>query len=260
MLGVLVSVVDYRQVIDRLVDAAVRRRPLTVTALAVHGVMTAVHDRAYAGRLNGLDIVAPDGQPVRWALNLLHRAGVRDWVSGPDLVGRLLARAAADDLPVYLYGSTPDTVSALATRLRRRYAGLRVAGAEPSAFRTGGGVEVARLAGRIAGSGARIVLLGTGCPRQEVLASALAPRVALPVLAVGAAFDYHAGRLRPAPRWMQRYGLAWVARLWQEPRRLWRRYLLLGPGYLARLLAQRARVYRPAPVPAARAAPSSVPI
>ena len=95
--------------------------------------------------------------------------------------------------------------------------------------------EVAQIADRIRDSGARVVLVGLGCPRQEIFTYAVRPLLDAPVLAVGAAFDYHAGQLRHPPAWMQRYGLEWLWRLGLEPRRLWRRYLLLNPAYLARL-------------------------
>lgn len=260
VLGVLVDVVSYRQVIDRVLAAAAQSRPLTVTALAVHGVMTAVHDPAYAARLNALDIVAPDGQPVRWALNLLYRVRLRRWVSGPELVGRLLAEAAERDVPVFLYGSTPDTLEQLTNRLHAWLPELRIVGSLPSEFRSASEQDQRRLAARISASGARLVLVGLGCPRQEIFIHAMAPRLSVPLLAVGAAFDYHAGRLCPAPRWMQGSGLAWMSRLRQEPRRLWRRYLLLGPEYLVRLAAQKARMRRPVPVAPAREAPGPIAI
>jgi exopolysaccharide biosynthesis WecB/TagA/CpsF family protein len=260
VLGVLVDVLDYHEATERLVTAARERRGLAMTALAVHGVMTGVRDPAHQARLNALDVVAPDGQPVRWALNLLHRAELRDWVSGPDLVPRVLARMAAERLPVYLYGGTPETVTRLAAALPRRVPGLRISGAEPSRFRPAGPGEEAAIAARVRRSGARLLLVGLGCPRQEVFAYAMRPRLDLPVLAVGAAFDYHAGRLRRPPRWLRRHGLAWLWRLAQDPVRLWRRYLLLNPEYLVRLAAQWTGLWRPRPAAPARRRPPSVPI
>ncbi|MER7005335.1 WecB/TagA/CpsF family glycosyltransferase [Dactylosporangium sp. NPDC000555] len=253
VLGVMVDVIDYDAAVARVIAAARDRRPFILSALAVHGVMTGVASRAHNARLNAFDVVAPDGQPVRWALNLLHGAGLRDWVSGPDLTLRVLRRAAADALPVYLYGSTAPTVERLAESLTEALPPLRIAGAEPSKFRTAHPGEPERIAERINRSGARLVLVGLGCPRQEAFVHAMRPLLAMPLLAVGAAFDYHAGLLTPAPLPMQRYGLAWLWRLSREPRRLWRRYLLLGPGYLARLAAQKTRLWIPvAPEPVYR--------
>ncbi len=246
VLGVLVDAVEHDAVVEAVVVAARGRRPFALSALAVHGVMTAVREPRYRARLNTFDAVTPDGQPVRWALNLLYRAGLRDWVSGPELMIDVLRRLAGDGLPVYLYGSTPDTLRALTAALHRRLPTLAVAGAEPSRFRPADPAELRDIALRIRRSGARLVLVGLGCPRQETFAHALRPLLPMPVLAVGAAFDYHAGRLRRAPLWMRRHGLSWLWRLAREPRRLWRRYLLLNPAYLAALLAQRAGVWRPA--------------
>ncbi|HEY8534058.1 MAG TPA: WecB/TagA/CpsF family glycosyltransferase [Micromonospora sp.] len=259
VLGVLVDAVDYDAVTARVVAAARDRCPLALTALAVHGVMTGVRDPAYAALLNGLDVVTPDGQPVRWALNLLYGVGLDDWVSGPEVTLRLLRAAAAEDLPVYLYGSTPQTLRRLAEALPRLVPGLRIVGAEPSRFRPARPGEEVALARRIADSGARLVLVGLGCPRQEMFVAGMRPLVDVPLVAVGAAFDYHAGRLRPAPRWMQRSGLAWLWRLAQEPRRLWRRYLLLNGPYLLRLAAQWVGVWRPTPPAPRRGRPPVLP-
>jgi exopolysaccharide biosynthesis WecB/TagA/CpsF family protein len=245
VLGVMVDGVDYDAVIARVLAAARERQPLSLTALAVHGVMTGVRDPRHRARLNAFDIVAPDGQPVRWGLNLLYGAGLSDWVSGPELTTRLLSRMSDEGLAVYLYGSTPEIVESLSVSLGGALPALRVAGAEPSKFRDSTSGEFAALANRINGSGARLLLVGLGCPRQEIFTHAMRSLLDLPVLAVGAAFDYQAGRLRPAPKWMQRYGLAWLFRLIREPRRLWRRYLVLNSEYLARLAAQKLGLWRP---------------
>lgn len=260
VLGVLVDVVDYEAATERVLTAARQRTPMAVTALAVHGVMTGVADPAHNARLNAFDLVTPDGQPVRWALNLLHRAGLRDRVYGPSLTLRVLERCAAEGLPVYLYGSTEETLDRLTRSLTERFPALKVAGAEPSKFRGADGDEVAQIAARIRDSGARVVLAGLGCPRQEIFAYALRPLLDAPVLAVGAAFDYHAGQLRHPPAWMQRRGLEWLWRLGLEPRRLWRRYLLLNPAYLARLFAQKVGLWRAAPPAPAADPPATVPV
>jgi N-acetylglucosaminyldiphosphoundecaprenol N-acetyl-beta-D-mannosaminyltransferase len=247
VLGVQVSVVDYPAAVARILAAAREARPLAVTALAVHGVMTGVQDRAHGARLNAFDLVTPDGQPVRWALNSMYRAGLTDRVYGPELTLRVLAGCAEEGLPVYLYGSTPDTLERLIGKLHERLPALKIAGAEASKFRLAGPGEPAEIAGRIRASGARVVLVGLGCPRQEIFVYAMRRLVDAPLLAVGAAFDYHAGQLRNPPPWMQRHGLEWLWRLGLEPGRLWRRYLLLNPAYLARLGAQRSRLWRATP-------------
>jgi len=257
VLGVLVDAIDYDGAADRVLAAARERRPLALTALAVHGVMTGVQDPAHGARLNSFDVVTPDGQPVRWALNLLHGEALADRVYGPDLTMRVLARCADEGLPVYLYGSTADTLGRLVSSLHSTLPALKIAGTEESKFRAIRSGEEVEIAGRIRESGARVVLVGLGCPRQEVFAHAMRPLLDMPLLAVGAAFDYHAGTLRRPPAWMQARGLEWLWRLGLEPRRLWRRYVILNPAYLARLTAQKTRLW-PAhpPEPSTRPAPS----
>lgn len=260
VLGVLVDSVDYDSAIAPVLEAARQCRPFSLTALAVHGVMTGVRDPRHQARLNAFDIVAPDGQPVRWALNVLYGAGLRDWVSGPELTGRVLSRMAEEGLSVYLYGSTSEIIDRLSASLARIWPMLCVAGAEPSKFRDSTPDELTAIASRISGTGARMLLVGLGCPRQEIFAHAMRPLLNIPVMAVGAAFDYHAGRLRPAPRWMQRHGLAWLWRLAREPRRLWRRYLVFNSEFLGRLTLQKLGLWSPDPAVPIFDASDTVPV
>lgn len=252
-----VDVVDYDAALSRILTSARAGRAFSVTALAVHGLMIAARDRSYAAVLSSLDLVAPDGQPVRWALNLLHRAGLPDRVYGPELTARVVSSLSEEGLPLYLYGSTESTLLALSEALSRSHPKLIIAGAEPSQFRQLTEQEVGELAGRIRDSGARCVLVGLGCPRQEIFVGAMSSRLGMPLLAVGAAFDYHAGNLRKPPQWMQRFGLEWLWRLMLEPRRLWRRYLLLNPVFLAKLLRQLVfGIAHPIPAPESYDRPS----
>ncbi|HVM15646.1 MAG TPA: WecB/TagA/CpsF family glycosyltransferase [Egibacteraceae bacterium] len=233
--GVDVSVTDYDHAAAVIIDAATAHRPLGVSALAVHGLMECVKDPELGRQVNSLAIVTPDGQPVRWALNLLHGTALRDRVSGPDLVERVCAEAVRRGVRVYLYGSTEQTASACARTLQRRHPGLQVVGVQPDRFREATAEEDEEDVTRINRSGAGIVLVGRGCPRQERWVAAHQGRVHAAMLAVGAAFDYFAGNIRRAPRWMQRAGLEWTYRLYQEPRRLGRRYLVTNVAFLARL-------------------------
>ncbi len=242
ILGINVSVIDYEGAVAAIVKAAEDLKPLKVSALAVHGVMTGALDRVHRYRLNSFDLVTPDGQPVRWALNLLHGAGLRDRVRGPDLTLKVCEEAARRGLPVYLYGSRNEVLEKFKALLMRKYPDLRIAGSRPSLFRRSTDAEKKTIAEEIRNSGARIVLVGLGCPRQEVWVYEYATLLPLPALAVGAAFDFHAGFLSEAPRAMGDHGLEWLYRLVQEPRRLWRRYILLNPAFLAMLFAQFAQL------------------
>ncbi|MGH8879351.1 MAG: WecB/TagA/CpsF family glycosyltransferase, partial [Stackebrandtia sp.] len=243
---------DYEAAVDRVVTAAREQRPLALTALAVHGVMTGVADRAHGARLNSFDLVTPDGQPVRWALNLMHKAKLPDRTYGPELTIRVIERMADEGLPIYLYGSTDEVLDTFSDKLTERFPELIIAGSEASKFRASQEGEPEEIAKRIASSGARLVLVGLGCPRQEIFAHAMRPLLDMPLMAVGAAFDYHAGNLRKPPEWMQKRGLEWLWRLGLEPKRLWRRYLILNPLYLARLSAQATRLWKAKPEPATK--------
>ncbi|MDT5037885.1 MAG: N-acetylglucosaminyldiphosphoundecaprenol N-acetyl-beta-D-mannosaminyltransferase [Micromonosporaceae bacterium] len=260
VLGVLVDVIDYPAATAKVLAAAREQRPFALTALAVHGVMTGVADATLGARLNAFDVVTPDGQPVRWALNSLWGAGLTDRVYGPTLTLEVLRGCAADGLPVYLYGSTAETLDRLVPRLAAMFPALKIAGTEPSKFRAARAGEDVDIADRIKASGARVVLVGLGCPRQETFAYAMRPLLGMPLLAVGAAFDYHAGQLRKPPAWMQRYGLEWLWRLGLEPGRLWRRYLLLNPAYLTRLTAQRTKLWKATPPAPATDRPATFPV
>jgi N-acetylglucosaminyldiphosphoundecaprenol N-acetyl-beta-D-mannosaminyltransferase len=254
VLGVLVDAVDRGAAVNAIVDAAHHRRGLSVSALAVHGVMTGVLDPEHRYRLNHLDLVVPDGQPVRWALNILHAAGLRDRVYGPLLMLAVCERAARENLPVYLYGSRSAVLDALSQRLVHRFPGLIVAGMRPSRFRPLITAEKREVVDEIRRSGAAITFVGLGCPRQEVWAYEYRDALAMPILAVGAAFDFNAGLLPQAPPQLQALGLEWAFRLLHEPTRLWRRYLFLNPAYLALLALQASRLWRFDPD---RAAPPS---
>ena len=249
VLGVLVDAVDYEAATAQIMEAARERKHYAVTALAVHGVMTGVLDKPHNARLNSFDLVTPDGQPVRWALNLLHHADLADRVYGPTLTLKVVEAAAAEGLPIYLYGSTQPTLDRLVPALEGMFPALKIAGVEPSKFRNVQPGEAAEIAERIKSSGARIVLVGLGCPRQEVFAYAMRPLLDMPQLAVGAAFDYHAGLLKNPPPWMQKYALEWLWRLGLEPKRLWKRYVLLNPAYLSRLAAQKIGLWKATPPP-----------
>ncbi len=243
VLGVRMSAVDCDGAVDAVIAAARDRRSLAASALAVHGVMTGALDRTQQYRLNQLDLLLADGQPVRWALAWLYHVRLPDRVYGPTLMLRLCARAAEERLPVFLFGSRPVVIASLQKRLQDRFPRLSIAGAEPSAFRTVTPAEQRALARRIRDSGAALVFAGLGCPRQEVWTYELRDLLPMPIVAVGAAFEFHAGTLAQAPPALQALGFEWLFRLAHEPRRLWKRYLLLNPLYLTLLTLQRLRLH-----------------
>ena len=243
VLGVMVDAVDYEAALLRILNAARERRSYSVSALAVHGVMTGVQSESHKFRLNSFDLVVPDGQPVRWALNWLHGVALSDRVYGPKLTLLALEMIADKGLPVYFYGSTASVIEKLVLRVRLLYPALVVAGAEASMFRSLDEEERVALAQRINASGASAVFIGLGCPRQEIFAFEMKHLLPMPVLAVGAAFPFIAGELAQAPERLQRTGLEWLYRLWREPRRLWRRYLILNPYFVLLLMGQLAGIH-----------------
>jgi exopolysaccharide biosynthesis WecB/TagA/CpsF family protein len=232
-----VSNTTYDDATGSILAAARENRSALVAATSAHGLTLAEHDRAFAAMLNQFELVTPDGMPVRWALNLLHGAGLSDRVYGPNLMLRVCQAAAEASMPIYLYGSKPEVLAQLVARLPEKAPGLRIAGSKSPPFRPLTPEEDAADVAEILASGAGIVLVGLGCPRQERWAFEHRDRIPMPILCVGAAFDFHAGTLRQAPAWMQRAGLEWLFRLVMEPRRLWRRYARHVPA-MAWLIAR----------------------
>ncbi|MCC6617011.1 MAG: WecB/TagA/CpsF family glycosyltransferase [Anaerolineae bacterium] len=242
VLGILVSATNYDDATARIASAAGAGQPMAVTALAVHGVMTGVFDDQQRYRLNHFDLVTPDGQPVRWALRLLHGVNLPDRVYGPNLTLHVLKAAEESGYGVYFYGSRPEVLTELQKNAKERFPQLKIVGTEPSRFRRLTPDERDEVIERIQASGAQIVFVGLGCPRQETWAYEYRDRLSMPVIAVGAAFDFLAGTKAQAPVWVQNAGLEWLFRLLREPGRLWRRYVLLNPTYLFLIALQKLRL------------------
>lgn len=232
VLGVLVDALEPTEAVSLVMSAARDGKPLTVSALATHGVMTGVDDRQQRYRLNNLDLVVPDGQPVRWSLNQRHALNLKERVYGPDLMLNVCREACREGLSIFLYGSTEQVVLQLKDRLLDRFPDLRVAGYRPSFFRLLSEQEADEVAAEIQATGADIVFVGLGCPRQEVWVYENSPRLSMPLLAVGAAFDFHAGLKPQAPSLLQKYGLEWLFRFCCEPRRLFQRTFGLYPRFI----------------------------
>lgn len=243
LLGIGINAVDYEAAVQKIVDSAKAKQHLGVSALAVHGVMTGVFDREHCYRLNELELVVPDGQPVRWGLNLLHGLKLPDRVYGPNLTLRVCERSAKEGLSIFLFGSQASTLDKLESNLVERIPGIKIAGKRPSKFRRIDPTEKAELVENIKSSKADITLVGIGCPRQEVWAFEFRKELQMPVMAVGAAFAFHSDELSQAPAWMQKRGLEWFFRLTKEPKRLWKRYVFLNPAYLSLLGLQKLRLY-----------------
>ncbi|WP_243373292.1 WecB/TagA/CpsF family glycosyltransferase [Microvirga solisilvae] len=241
ILGIPISKTDYSEAVNCIISSARERKPAIATALAVHGVVEAARDQEMAKRIAAFDLVTPDGQPVRHALNAIYKTNLTDRVYGPALTLLICEKAAELGIKIYLYGSTDRTVQRLKASLEERFPSLCIAGAEPSLFRPLSQQESAALAERIEMSGAGIVFIGLGCPRQENFAFEHRDIIRAVLVCVGAAFDFHAGVKRQAPGWMQRLSLEWLFRLLQEPRRLFKRYAVTNTYFLWHILRQYAQ-------------------
>lgn len=199
------------------------------------------HDRpAFCEAVNSADLVTADGMPLVWSLRL---SGVSEAtrVYGPDLTCAVLERAAAAHMPVGFYGAAPETLERLCAVVADRHPGVPIAYAFSPPFRPLTAAEDARITAEIRASGARILFVGIGCPKQELWMAEHKARLPLVALGVGAAFDLLAGVKPRAPGWMQRAGCEWLFRLAVEPARLWRRYLTANPRFTWRFLQELVR-------------------
>jgi N-acetylglucosaminyldiphosphoundecaprenol N-acetyl-beta-D-mannosaminyltransferase len=197
-----------------------------VCICTVHTVMECHRDSALMAIVNAAGLRTPDGMPLVW---LSRRAGHKhvSRVYGPDLMLELARRSAHTGHRHFFYGGAPGVAHELAEKLSTQFPGLNVAGAYTPPMQKVGDIESAEVIDRINQSGADIVWCGLGTPKQDWWVANHRPLLNAPVLiAVGAAFDFHTGRVKQAPRWMQRNGLEWLFRLSQDPKRLWRRYIL----------------------------------
>ena len=244
LFGVGVTVTDYEDATDRIMAAARESNSYAVSALAVHCLMEAAKDESFNRVMDAIDLVTPDGQPVRWALNAVHGTALQERVYGPKLTWLVLQRAESEGIGVYLYGSTPVVCEGFAAEIRRRHPATHIVGIQPDRFREASPEEDHDDVQRIIESGAGVVLVGRGCPRQERWVASHRGKIPAAMLAVGAAFDYGAGTRKEPPLVLQRAGLQWAWRVAEEPGRLWKRYLVTNSAFLAHLAREMARSKR----------------
>ena len=202
-----------------------------VHAANVHMVMEGVDDPAFQNVTNSADLVTSDGVPLVWALKLLG-VSQPERVYGPTLTLHICREAAQAGVPIGLYGGTPESLEDFRAFLNHEYPGIQVACAIAPPFRPLSGEEDAEYTRQIVASGARILFVGIGCPKQEWWMYNHRDALPLVMLGVGAAFDFHSGRVRQAPAGMQGLGLEWLFRLVMEPRRLWKRYARQNPRFV----------------------------
>lgn len=240
VVAIRVDATSYDEATTQILDWAVAGPPGYVCVANVHMTMEAHDDARFQDVVNGARLVVPDGMPLVWALRLL---GVRNAsrVRGPDLTLRLADEAAKRGVAIGIYGGSSRVAETFARNLEGKFPGLNVREIISPPFRALTVDEEASHARLLAQSGARIVFVGLGCPKQERWMARNFEATNAVLVGIGAAFDFHAGNIKEAPAWMQQSGLEWLFRLWQEPRRLWKRYAIHNPRFVALLARQLLR-------------------
>lgn len=231
ILGMRVDATSYAETAGLLLDLAEARSGGMVCVASVHMAMEAHDSEGFRRIVNAADRVTPDGMPLVWAL---RRQGLRQAtrVYGPTLMPEICARAARSGMPIGLYGGSPPVLERLREVLLARFPGLEIPFAYSPPFRPQSGDEDREVCDAIAASGARVLFVGIGCPKQERWMAAHRDALECVMVGVGAAFDFLAGVKPQAPGWIQSAGLEWLFRLVHEPRRLWRRYLVGNTRFL----------------------------
>jgi N-acetylglucosaminyldiphosphoundecaprenol N-acetyl-beta-D-mannosaminyltransferase len=248
ILGMRVDATSYAHAARQILGWARSGESRYVCVATVNNVIEAYDDPAYGAIMEAADLVTPDGMPLVWGLRLLGVAGATR-VYGPDLTPVVCRLAAQEGIPVGFYGGATDVLDELTATLQRRFPDLIVAHHASPPFRPLTSYEERRTLEDLDRSGARILFVGLGTPKQELWMAAHKNEVNAVMLGVGAAFDFLAGRKRQAPRLVQRLGLEWGHRLVHEPRRLWRRYLYRNPRFVvlfATQLLKERRLHQPA--------------
>lgn len=242
ILGVGVSAINMNTAVAKISQWIAQDSRQYVCVSNVHTVMECRRDRRLRAIHNRAGMVTPDGMPLVWISRLSGKSHVSR-VYGPDLLLAICERSLQTGWSHYFYGGSPEAASRMKDRLADRYPGLSIAGYDSPPFRPLTRAEDQAAVDRINVSGADILWVGLGAPKQEYWMADHLERIKAPVMiGVGAAFDFHAGTKRQAPLWMQRNGLEWFFRLCSEPQRLWKRYLINNPLFIALTLLQAARM------------------
>ena len=223
VLGASIDAVTWDDAIGDIVLAGAEHASRYICICNVHSVVTSTRDAEFRRAVNTADMATPDGAPIAWAMRRLGFPA-QERINGPDLMWKYLQAAQKMQQTVFFYGSTPATLARLHKRLQRHFPRLKIGGLHSPPFHPLAAREDQAEVALINRSGAHVVLVGLGCPKQEKWMAAHRGRIHAVMIGVGAAFDYHAGVVRRAPPWWQQHGLEWLYRLMSEPRRLLKRY------------------------------------
>lgn len=231
ILGARIDALSWDEAIAQITASGAAHESRYVCICNVHSVVTATRDPEFMKIVNNADMATPDGAPVAWALRTLGFP-TQERINGPDLMWQYLDTAQRLHQTAFFYGSTDATLEKLHYSIAKQFPHLNVGGIHAPPFRALTIEEDEAEIEKINGSGANVVFVGLGCPKQEKWMSAHRGRINAVMIGVGAAFDYHAGTIRRAPLWMQRYGLEWLYRLGAEPRRLFKRYAITNTLFI----------------------------
>ena len=240
VLGVGISALNLERACAVMAEAVEKGRKGYISVTGVHGVTEAQDDPEFRRILNGSFLCTPDGMPMVW-MGKLARHEKMDRVYGPDLMALICERGVARGWKHFFYGGAPGVAEELKAKLTARFPGMQVVGTYTPPFRALNADEERELTELVARTKPDFFWVGLSTPKQERFMAAYLPKLdAKLMIGVGAAFDFHAGKVKQAPRWIQRSGLEWAYRVWQEPRRLWKRYARNNPLFLARVFLQKS--------------------
>ncbi len=237
ILGLRVDATSYESASSQILDWAENGETRYVCVANVHMVMEAYDDPCFREIVNSADLVTPDGMPLVWMLRGLGFPR-QERVYGPTLTLAVVRKAADRGVPVGFFGGTPEAVAEMTRRFQKRLPTLKVVYRYSPPFRPLSEIEQESVETAIRKSGARVLFVGLGCPKQERWMGTHYRKLGTVMIGVGAAFDFHSGRVPQAPPWLQALGLEWCFRLAVEPRRLWRRYLSHNPRFVWLALQQ----------------------
>jgi N-acetylglucosaminyldiphosphoundecaprenol N-acetyl-beta-D-mannosaminyltransferase len=231
IIGFPVTAIPFDHQIDVMMDWAKARLSKMVCIANVHMLTEAHRKPAFASVLRGADLVTPDGMPLVWMLRLLG-VGNQDRVAGLDVLAALCHRASIDRVGVFFLGAETDILEKMKTRLAREFPDLPIVGMEPLPFRPLTPTEEEEIVSQINDSGAGLVFVALGCPKQEIWMAEHRGRIPAVMIGLGAVFAVYAGLYRRAPYWIRHTGFEWLYRLVQEPRRLLGRYSSTIPIFI----------------------------
>lgn len=242
ILGVKIAAVNMERTLELIGDNLSAWSGEYICVSNVHTTVTAYEDPDYLAVQNGAVMALPDGKPLSVAAKRRGFDGA-DRVTGPDLMGEIFKISAERGYRHYFYGSTEETLKILSEKLTERYPGIQIVGMESPPFRPLTQDEDNEVVSRINAAAPDFIWVGLGAPKQEFFMAAHKGMLRGLMIGVGAGFDFHADKIKRAPKWMQRLSLEWFYRLMQDPRRLFRRYLHTNPKYL-RLVKKENKLYK----------------